>query len=91
MSLHLPLRGGKFTTIISVYVPSMTSPDAARNKFYEDLHALLTSVPKTDKLIVLGDFNTCIGTERAAWRGVLGHHGLGDSNDRGLLLLRICA
>nr|VZI28190.1 unnamed protein product [Spirometra erinaceieuropaei] len=35
----------------------MTSPDAARNKFYEDLHALVASVPKMDKLIVLGDFN----------------------------------
>nr|VZI34158.1 unnamed protein product [Spirometra erinaceieuropaei] len=26
----------------------MTSPDVARGKFYEDLHALLVSVPKAD-------------------------------------------
>ncbi|BHF73788.1 hypothetical protein SprV_0401687100 [Sparganum proliferum] len=40
MSLRLPLRrGGKFATIISAYAPTMTSPVAARDKFYEDLHA----------------------------------------------------
>ncbi|BHF70339.1 hypothetical protein SprV_0301338900 [Sparganum proliferum] len=93
MSLRLPLRrGGKFTTIISAYAPPMTSPDAAaRDKFYEDLHALLAIVSKADKLIVLGDFNARVGTDHTAWRGVLGPHGLCGSNDNGLLLLRTCA
>nr|VZI50929.1 unnamed protein product [Spirometra erinaceieuropaei] len=55
MSLRLPLRGGgKFATIISAYAPPMSNPDAAaRDKFYEDLHALLATVSKADKLIVL--------------------------------------
>ncbi|BHF68239.1 hypothetical protein SprV_0301127200 [Sparganum proliferum] len=91
MSLRLPPWGGKFVTIISVYAPPMTSPDAARDKFYEDLHALLATVSKADKLIVLGDFNARVGTDHAAWRGVLGAHGLRGSNDNGLLLLRTCA
>nr|VZH89068.1 unnamed protein product [Spirometra erinaceieuropaei] len=91
MSLRLPLWGGKFATIISAYVPPMTSPDAAaRDKFYEDLHALLATVSKADKLIVLGDFNARVGTDHTAWRGVLGTHGLRGSNDNGLLLLRTC-
>ncbi|VDL97168.1 unnamed protein product [Schistocephalus solidus] len=51
MSLCLPLRGDQFATIIS----GMTSSDSAKDKFYEDLHALLASVPKVEKLIVLGD------------------------------------
>nr|VZH91194.1 unnamed protein product [Spirometra erinaceieuropaei] len=62
-----------------------------RDKFYEDLHALLATVPKADKLIVLGDFNARVGTDHTAWRGVLGPHGLHGSNDNGLLLLRTCA
>ncbi|BHF78958.1 hypothetical protein SprV_0602207500 [Sparganum proliferum] len=61
MGLRLPLRGGKFTTIISAYAPPMTSPDAASDKFYEDLHALLATLLKADKLIVLGDFNARVG------------------------------
>ncbi|BHF66282.1 hypothetical protein SprV_0200929800 [Sparganum proliferum] len=84
-------RGGKFATIISAYAPPMTSPDASRDKFYEDLHALLATVSKADKLIVLGDFNARVGTDHTAWRGVLGPHGLRGSNDNGLLLLRTCA
>ncbi|BHF65787.1 hypothetical protein SprV_0200880000 [Sparganum proliferum] len=91
MSLRLPLWEGKFATIISVYAPPMTSSDAAKDKFYEDLHALLAAVSKADKLVVLGDFNARVGTDHTAWRGVLGPHGLRGSNDNGLLLLRTCA
>nr|VZI34507.1 unnamed protein product [Spirometra erinaceieuropaei] len=72
MSLRLPLWGGKFATIISAYAPTMTNPDAVRDKFYEDLHALLATVSKADTLIVLGDFNARVGTDHTAWRGVLG-------------------
>ncbi|BHF72682.1 hypothetical protein SprV_0401575100 [Sparganum proliferum] len=88
VSLRLPLRGGKFAAIISAYAPPMTSPDAARDKSYEGLYALLATVSKADKLIVLGDFNARVGTDNAAWRGVLGPHDLDGSNDNGLLLLR---
>ncbi|BHF76436.1 hypothetical protein SprV_0501953400 [Sparganum proliferum] len=92
VSLCLPLRrGGKFATIISAYAPPMTSPDAAKDKFYEDLHALLATVSKADKLVVLGDFNARVGTDHTVWRGVLGPHGLRSSNDNGLLLPRTCA
>nr|VZI38700.1 unnamed protein product [Spirometra erinaceieuropaei] len=91
MSLRLPLWGGEFATIISAYAPTMTNPDAVKDKFYEDLHALLATVSKADKLIVLGNFNARVGTDHTAWREVLGPHGLRGSNDNGLLLLRTCA
>ncbi|VDL93843.1 unnamed protein product [Schistocephalus solidus] len=57
----------------------MMNSDATKDKFYEDLHALLVTVSKEDKLIVLGDFNARVGTDHAAWQGVLGPHGLGSS------------
>ncbi|VDM01321.1 unnamed protein product [Schistocephalus solidus] len=69
----------------------MTSSDAAKDKFSEDLHALLATVPKVDKLIVLGDFNARVGTDHAAWQGVLGPHCLGSCNDNGILFLGTCA
>uniref|UniRef100_A0A183TEK8 Endo/exonuclease/phosphatase domain-containing protein n=1 Tax=Schistocephalus solidus TaxID=70667 RepID=A0A183TEK8_SCHSO len=45
MSLRLPLRRDKFATIISAYAPPMASSDAVKEKFYEDLGALLATVP----------------------------------------------
>ncbi|VDL89018.1 unnamed protein product [Schistocephalus solidus] len=48
MSLRLPLRGDKFVTIISAYAPPMTSSDAVKDKFYENLHDLLATVLKED-------------------------------------------
>nr|VZH99927.1 unnamed protein product [Spirometra erinaceieuropaei] len=83
---RLPLWGGKFATI-DVYAPTTTSPDAARNKFYEGLHALLATVPKADMLAVLGEFDVRVGTDNAAWREVLGPHALNGFSDNGLLLL----
>ncbi|VDL91738.1 unnamed protein product [Schistocephalus solidus] len=91
MRLHLPLRGDKFATIISAYAPPMTSSDAAKDKFYEYQDSLLATVPKEDKLIVIGDFKARVGTDHAGWQGVLGPHGLGSRNDNGILLLRTCA
>nr|VZI21816.1 unnamed protein product [Spirometra erinaceieuropaei] len=38
ISPRLPLREGKFATIVSVYAPPMISPDTARNEFYEELN-----------------------------------------------------
>ncbi|VDL96520.1 unnamed protein product [Schistocephalus solidus] len=77
MSFRLTLWGDKFATMISTYASPMTSSDAVKDKFYEDLHALLATVPKVDKLIVLNDFKVRVGTDPAAWHGVLCPHGLG--------------
>ncbi|VDL98658.1 unnamed protein product [Schistocephalus solidus] len=47
--------GDKFTSIISAYapIPAFTSSDEAKNKFLEDLHALLETV-QLNKLIFIG-------------------------------------
>ncbi|BHF68561.1 hypothetical protein SprV_0301159700 [Sparganum proliferum] len=66
MSLRLPLRVYNFSIIISDYVPTMTGSDDAKSKFYEDLHAIMVTAPKADKLIVLGDFSACVSTNHAA-------------------------
>ncbi|BHF80005.1 hypothetical protein SprV_0702312900 [Sparganum proliferum] len=44
MSHRLPPLGDEFATTIRVYAPPMTSPDATKAKFYDDLHALLATV-----------------------------------------------
>ncbi|BHF59104.1 hypothetical protein SprV_0100205900 [Sparganum proliferum] len=49
----------------------MISSNEAKITFYEDLHALLATLPKTDKPVVIGDLNAYVGTDYAAWRGDL--------------------
>ena len=73
MTLRLPLSlGQKFTTLVSCYALTMTNPDEVKDKFYEDLNTIITTVPDTDKLIILGDFNARVGCDCTTWEGVIG-------------------
>ena len=91
MTLRLSLKGKKYATLISAYAPTMTNPDEVKEKFYEDLNHVISSVPKQDKHILLGDFNARVGQDHETWAGVLGTQGIGSCNDNGLLLLQTCA
>ncbi|KAF7252753.1 Craniofacial development protein 2 [Varanus komodoensis] len=91
MTLHLPLLRGKQAALISAYAPTMVNPDEVKEKFYEELDALLSSLKHTDRLILLGDFNTRVGSDHSAWDGIIGKKGIGKCNSNGLLLLKTCA
>ena len=57
MTFRLPLSGNKHETFVSAYVPTMTNPGEVKDKFYDDLDNIISATPRTDKLILLGDFN----------------------------------
>ena len=91
MTMKLTLTGKKQATIISAYAPTMTNPDDVKGKFYDELNSLVAAVPKSEKLIILGDFNARVGVDHQAWKNVLGRNGIGGCNSNGLLLLQFCA
>ena len=91
MMLRLPLSGKRHATIVSAYAPTMTNPDEVKDKFYDDLDSVISAAPRTDKLILLRDFNARVGTDHQTWEGVIGSEGVGKCNSNGLLLLRKCA
>ena len=102
MTMKLTLTGKKQATIISAYAPTMTNPDHIKDQFYEELNSLVTAVPKTEKLTILGDFNARVGVDHQSWENVLGKMALVDvtlcaehkllvTNTVFLLLLQLCA
>ena len=92
MKLKFPIGRKRSATLIGACAPTLTSPDEVKEKFYEELEALISAVPQSDKLILLGDFNARVGQDHQVWEGIIGHHGVGKcSNSNGLLLLRTCS
>ena len=79
MTLTLRLSGKRHVTIVSAYAPTMTNPDEVKDKFYDDLGSVISAVPRTDKLILLGDFNARVGTDHQTWEGVIGTEGVGSA------------
>ena len=69
----------------------MTNPDDAKDKFCEELDALISVVNPYDKLIILGDFNARVGKDHQTWEGTIGKHGTGKCKSNDLLLLKTCA
>ena len=91
MTMRLSLSNGqKFITIVSAYSPTMTNPNETKDKFYEDLNAIITAVPSTDELIILGDFKTRVGSDSTTWGGVIGQYGVGNCNNNVLPLHQTC-
>ena len=81
MTMRQPLSKDNFATIISVY--AMTNLDENKEAFYNQLASVLSGIPCTDKLLLIGDFNARRGRENYKWPLVMGKHGIGKSNSNG--------
>ena len=85
MVMQLQLTNRQNATLISAYAPTMTNPEEVKDQFYAQLDALIAAVPKSEKLIILGDFNVRVGTDHHTWSGVIGQQGTGKCSSNGLL------
>ena len=91
MTMRLPLSKVNFATIISVYAPIMTNPDENKEASYNQLPSFFSGIPRTDKLLLIGDFNARIERKNDKWPLVMGKHGIGKCNSNGELLLAPCS
>ena len=87
----LSLSGTVKTHIIAVYAPTEVSTDEAKDEFYSQFQEILDTLPRKDLILVAGDLNAHVGSNRQGWEDVLGKFGIGNMNDNGLRLLSFAA
>ena len=90
MTMRIPLTKDRNATIVSAYAPTMTNHEENKETFYSQLKGTLRNIPSTDKLLLIGDFNTRIGRENDKWPSVLDKYGIEKCNSNGELLLALC-
>ena len=61
------------------------------NRFYNELDTVIKAVSKSDKLLLLGNFNVIVGSDHHPWNGVIGSRGIGKCNSNRLLILQLCS
>ena len=66
------------------------SPDT-KDQFYSHLDSAISSVPKSEAVYILGDFNARVGADHDSWPVPLGHHGIGRINENAQRLLELCS
>jgi hypothetical protein len=63
MSIRQSLSKDNVATITNVYAPIITHPDENKDAVYNQLTRLLSGIPRTDKLLRIGDFNAMLGRD----------------------------
>ena len=89
MTLRIPLAANRYMTIISVYAPTLVSSEEDIMSFYHALRTLVTKIPKSESVVILGDFNARVGSDNDIWKP-LGPFGVGNVNSNRLLMLQLC-
>jgi len=69
-------------TIVNVYAPTHRAPAEVKETFYDDLQVVINSVPSSDMVLVMGDFNARVGCvsnsgSESLWDGVQRKFGVG--------------
>jgi hypothetical protein len=62
--------------IISDYAPQIGLNESVKMQFWEELNALVSSVPLSEKLFIGGDLNEHVGSIRVGFDGFMGVSGM---------------
>ena len=79
-------------SVIAVYAPTNeVGNEEESRKFYQALQDFVSKTPKRDMLLVMGDFNSRVGSDADPWQSIIGRFGQKEQNRNGVRLLDFCA
>lgn len=78
--------------IIQVYAPTTDPSDEDIENFYLELETTMSSIPKREIAIILGDLNAKVDdtTNYDHIKSIVGKYGLGNRNPRSERLIQFC-
>ena len=77
--------------MIQIYSPMNDGSDEDKEAFYEALQKKIDATPLQHLLILLGDANAKVGSDKTGWEGIMGNERLSTMNDNGLRFASLCA
>jgi hypothetical protein len=77
------LVGDLVFNVISAYAPQIGLNESVKMQFWEELNALVSSVPISEKLFIGGDLNEHVGSTRVGFDGVHVDFGYESRNQKG--------
>ena len=84
-----------YVLVICVYAPTAKAPSGIKQKVFTELQDALDKIPKSDILVVLGDFNARVGVLDQLGEQLMartsGETGMIERNLAGHELLEFCA
>lgn len=70
---------GSFS-LVSVYPPILSATPDVEYEFYENLATTILTIPSSERLVLLGDFNARVGADNDSWPSCLGPFGVRKMN-----------
>ena len=74
------LSGKRHAITLSYYASTMTNLYEVKDKVYDDLDSVISATSRTDKLVILEDFNVRVSPDHQTWIGVIGTEGVRKCN-----------
>ena len=75
---------------MTAYAPTLYSNPDVKDQFYNTLDHTIGILTLGEHIYLLGDFDARVGTEHSTWSTCIGNHGVGELNENGKRLLKLC-
>ena len=75
---------------MTVDSPQQGRNDEKKDRLYEQLQEEIDKLRQNEEVIVMGDLNGHVGQRTEGYEQVIGHHGIGQRNTEGVIILNFC-